>query len=140
MTESKRGPSSPEAQPVVDTSIHATIRIVVPAKKRKEALIILGATIEQTRLDEGCLSCRLYQDVLEERAIMLEEIWSGEEHLERHLRSDKFRTVLMVVEMAVQPPEIRFDRVSHSTGIRTIALARGELEPSQTERKAGAWK
>jgi hypothetical protein len=50
--------------------------------------------------------------------------------LRRHLRSETFRNVLLVVEMASEAPEIRFDRVSHSTGIGTIAQARGELDPA----------
>jgi quinol monooxygenase YgiN len=118
-----------QAPPTVDTRVHATIRIVMPARKRKEALVILGSIIERTRLEGGCLSCRLYLDAQEERAVMLEEIWESERHLERHLQSDQFRTVLLAVEMAVQPPEIRFDRVSHSTGISTIIQARGERDP-----------
>ena len=46
--------------------------------------------IEQTRFEPGSVSCRLYQDALEKRALMLEEIWTSEKDLERHLRSDKF--------------------------------------------------
>jgi hypothetical protein len=32
--------------------------------------------------------------------------------------------VLLVVEMAIKPPEIRFDRIAQSTGIDTIAEVR----------------
>jgi quinol monooxygenase YgiN len=104
--------------------IHASIRIVIPAKKRKEVLIILNSIIEQTKLEEACISCRLYRDVQEDRAFMLEEIWSSEKDLQRHLNSDKFHTVLLVVEMATEPPEIRFDTIAHSSGIETIEKAR----------------
>jgi quinol monooxygenase YgiN len=128
LVEPKRASLFMEAPQGVDIRIRMTIRMLLPAKKRKEALDILGSTMEQAKMEEGCLRCRLYRDVHEERAIMLEEIWGSEDYLERHLRSGQFRTVLLVVEMAVQSPEIRFDRVSHSTGISTIARARGELE------------
>jgi quinol monooxygenase YgiN len=102
--------------------------MLFPARKRKEALIILGSMIERIKLEEGCLGCRLYQDVLEERALMLEEIWAGETSLHKHLRSADFRNVLLVVEMAREPPEIRFDQVSSSTGISTIIKVRGETD------------
>lgn len=110
-----------------DIHIHATLRMQIAAKNRQEARLILGSMIEQTKLEEGCISCRLYQDVLSKGVFMLEEIWASEQVLRRHLRSEKFRTVLLVIEMATEAPEIRFDRVSHSTGIGTIQKARSGL-------------
>jgi quinol monooxygenase YgiN len=112
----------------LEIRIHATIRMLFPAKKRKEALVILGSMIERINLEEGCINCRLYQDILEEHALMLEEVWVGETNFHRHLRSADFRNVLLVVEMASEPPEIRFDRISSSTGISTIAEVRGETD------------
>jgi quinol monooxygenase YgiN len=108
--------------------IDVTIRITIPAKKRKEALIILGSLIEQTRLEDGCISCRIYRDVQEDRALMLEQIWASEKDLERHLRSDKFLAVLLAIEMATEYPEVRFDVVSRSTGIDTIEKVRAKPE------------
>ncbi len=107
--------------------IHVSIRVHIGAKKRQEARLILGSIIEQTQFEEGCISCRLYQDILAKGVFMLEEIWMSEQALHRHLQSDKFRTVLLVIEMAAEAPEIRFDTIAHSTGISTIKKARGGL-------------
>lgn len=104
--------------------IQATIRLLISTKKRKEALVIFRSMTELTKLEPGCISCRLYQDVQEERALMLEEMWASEQDLHRHLRSDKFRTALLVVEMASEAPEIRFDVIAHSSGIETIEKVR----------------
>ncbi len=41
-----------------------------------------------------------------------------------HLRSDEYRNLLLVLEMALKEPEIRFDTISSSTGIETIEKAR----------------
>ena len=112
----------------VELRIHATIRMLLPAGQRKEALIIIRSMIERIKLEEGCISCRLYQDVLEKRALMLEEMWAGETALHKHLRSADFRKVLLVVEMAREPPEIRFDLISSSTGLNTIVEVRGETD------------
>lgn len=108
------------------THIHATIRVVIPVRKRKEVLMILRSIVEQTRHIEGCNGCRLYQDLQDERALMLQESWAGEKALRRHLRSEAFRHILLVVEMATEAPEIRFDWISRSTGIETIKDARAE--------------
>ena len=124
MIESTQAPLTGEDRPGAISRVHATIRALMPQKNQKEALIILRSIIEQTKLEPGCISCRLYQDALEERALMLEEIWTNEKDLKRHLRSDKFLAVLLVVEMATEFPEVRFDVILHSTGIDTIEKAR----------------
>ena len=123
--ENPRVPLAPEDRRGAERLVHATIRVLLPAKKRKEARVILESLIEQTKLEPGCLGCRLYQDVLEERALMIEALWASEKDHHRHLRSDKFRTVLLVIEMAAAPPEIRFETVLTSTGMETIRNARG---------------
>jgi quinol monooxygenase YgiN len=114
-----------------DIRIHATVRMQLPARKRKEARRILGSMIERIKLEEGCLSCHLYLDALKEGDMMLHEIWADEKSLERHLRSEEFRTVLLVVEMASKPPDIRFDRITKTGGIEVInvGLERNEIFP-----------
>ena len=132
--ELKRDALTAEGRQDAKSRIDATIRITIPAKKRKEALVILGSLIEQTKLEEGCISCRLYRDVQEERALMLEQIWASEEDLERHLRSNKFLAVLLAIEMATEFPEVRFDVIARSTGIDTIEKARAKPEcPDKTD-------
>jgi quinol monooxygenase YgiN len=79
---------------------------------------------ERTRVETGCITCRIYQDVQEDHSIMLDEIWKNEEDLNRHLRSDEYRNVLLVMEMAVKRPEIRFETILITNGIETIEKAR----------------
>jgi len=104
--------------------VRSTIRLLIPLEKQNEALEILGSITEQIQFEPGCISSRLYQDVREKLAIMIEEIWASETELQHHLRSDKYRRVLLVVEMAAAPPEIRFDTIAHSDGVATIEKAR----------------
>jgi len=104
--------------------VRSIIRMLIPLEKQSEALDILGSTIEQTQFEPGCLSCRVYRGVEDARAIMLEELWASDEDVQLHLQSDKYRKILLVVEMAEEPPEIRFDTIDHSTGVETIERAR----------------
>jgi quinol monooxygenase YgiN len=87
-------------------------------------LEILSSVAERSRFEPGCIAFRVYQDVEVEPVIMLEQLWETGEDLNRHLRSDEFRKVLLVVEMSLEPPEIRFDEISGSTGVETIERAR----------------
>lgn len=105
--------------------VHATVRVVIPPQKRAEALQILNVIAERTRVQLGCLSCRLYHDEQVEAVFMVEEVWNSQEDLDRHLRSDNYRNMLFVTEMAVEPPEIRFRTVSQSAGLEIVERARG---------------
>jgi quinol monooxygenase YgiN len=102
----------------------ATIRMTFSAKSFGEAWTILRSIAEQSKVQPGCLSCRIYRNGQEDNALMFQQLWSDEENLERHLRSDEYRQVLLVLEMAMKQPEIRFDTILSSTGIETIERAR----------------
>ena len=104
--------------------VNATIRMTIPAKRRAGVLEILSSLAERSRFEPGCIACRVYQDVEVEPVIVLEQLWESREDLDRHLRSEEFRKVLLVVEMSLEPPEIRFDEISSSTGFETIERAR----------------
>jgi len=106
--------------------VRSTIRMLIPAEKQSEALEILGSMTEQTQFEPGCISCRIYRGVEDARAIMLEELWMNAEDVQHHLRSNKYRKILLVVEMAVEPPEIRFDSIANSSGVETIEKARNQ--------------
>ena len=104
--------------------ILATVRMMIPPKKRGEALKILRSMVERCSVHSGCLSWHIYEDVQEDNVLMFEEIWRSEEDLECHLRSEEYRNVLLVMEMALKHPEVRFNTVSASTGIETIEKVR----------------
>ena len=106
--------------------VHASVRIVIPSKKRREVMEFLNGMTEQTKVKQGCIFCRVYRDVKEEDVIMLDELWRNEDDLNRHLRSNEYRELLMIIEMAVEPPEIMFHAISDSTGIETIEKARSD--------------
>jgi len=104
--------------------VRTTIRLRIPLEKQSEALEILSSTIEQAQFEQGCISCRVYRDVEDKRAIMLEELWDSDEDVQRHLRSDKYRNILLVIEMAEEPPDIRFDTIAQSSGMERVEQAR----------------
>jgi quinol monooxygenase YgiN len=105
--------------------MHVTIRIVTKAENQKEAFAILRSVAEQTKVEPDCISSRIYRDTQNDCALMFEELWKSEEYLYKHIRSDTYRKVLFVIEMAVEEPEIRFETISRANGIETIEQARG---------------
>jgi quinol monooxygenase YgiN len=115
--------------------ILATVSMTIPPEKSDEVLKILRSIAEQCRDEPGCLSCHIYRDLQGKNVIMLEEVWESEEDLNLHLRSDEYRSLLLVMEMALRKPEIKFDTISSSTGIETIEKARGTtVVPTKGQR------
>jgi quinol monooxygenase YgiN len=109
--------------------ILATLRMAVPLEKRVEALRILKSMVARNQArPEDCIFCRICEDALEDNILQFEEMWRSEEELERHLRSDEYRKVLLVLEMALKQPEIRFETISSSKGIETIEKARSHAK------------
>jgi quinol monooxygenase YgiN len=113
----------PEA---LKSMVRASIRIILPIGQQKGVTEILGRYAERTRFLAGCLSCRLYHDVLDPKAIMLEEVWDDESALNRHLGSDSFRDILLVIEMASAAPEVSFIQFSEFSGLERIERVRGD--------------
>jgi quinol monooxygenase YgiN len=108
--------------------ILATIKMTLPNKKRDEAMKVLRSRAERCRDYPGCLSSHIYGDEEENNALLIEEVWKTQEDLDLHLRSDEYRNMLLVLEMAVKHPEIRFDIIESSTGIETIEKARSNAK------------
>ena len=98
--------------------------MTIPPQKCDEVLKILRSMAEQCRDNPGCLRSHVYGDLQESNVLMIEEVWRTEEDLKVHMRSDEYFNLLLVLEMALKQPEIRFDTISNSTGIETIEKAR----------------
>lgn len=107
--------------------VRATTRMLLPHKKVKEALNILKTLAVQSRAQPGCISLRLYGDLEEKNVILVEGMWQLQADLESYLRTDEYHTLLLVVEMALERPEIRFDTIAGSTGIETVEKARSSM-------------
>ena len=107
--------------------VHSSIRITIPSNKRIEAQKILMSLAERTRVESGCINCNIYQGIDDTNIIMIDQLWQSNEDLERHLRSDDYLKLLLIVEMALKKPEIRFDTISNSTGFDTIEKDRSTL-------------
>ncbi len=104
--------------------IQATIKVKLPAGRIKEAMTILRPLVESTKIVPGCVDCDLYRDVLEDTVLVFEDRWDDEEGLRRHLRSEEYRNLLLVMEMAKEVPEVRFDVISRTSGLEAIERAR----------------
>ena len=107
--------------------IHASVRLRFVSGKFAEARDILLALVEPTQFTPGCLGCDIYQDLRERHVLLFEQWWETQADLDRYLRSDPYRRVILAMEMAMEHPLIRFSQISSSAGLETIEKARSTL-------------
>ncbi|MFT5730486.1 MAG: quinol monooxygenase YgiN [Desulforhopalus sp.] len=107
--------------------ISSTIRMAIPAVKHNDALKIVRSIAVMSRDNPGCLSYYFYRDIEDSNVLMLQGNWKIEEDLERHIRSEEYRNLLLVLEMSLKQPEVRFDTISSSTGIENIEKIRSTI-------------
>ncbi len=105
--------------------ILSTLRIAIPQRRRGEILKTLKSMTGENRIQSGCLSSRLYHDENEQDVFMLEQVWRNQDYLDLYLRSEHYRRMLLVMEMAGDPPEIKFHTISEPAGLEVVEKAIG---------------
>ncbi len=105
--------------------ILATVRMTIPSQRRGQVSKTLKSMVRETMIKPGCLSSRLYHDENEETVFMCEQIWRNQDDLNLYLRSEDCRRMLLVMELASEQPEIKFQTISETAGIEVIEKARG---------------
>ena len=92
----------------------STLRILTAPQNRAAVVRTLTAQLGSTRVQPGCRTCGLYQDVENPEAITLVEEWETQGGLSRRLRSEEYRAVLAAIELSQEQPEILL-RHGHQT-------------------------
>ena len=84
-----------------------------------------------TQLEPGCIRCCVWAEP--DASVHYMEEWETEADLARHVRSQRFTSLLGVLESAPEQPQVRFDFVSATRGLEYAAELRQELleQPSK---------
>ena len=104
--------------------IIVSLRIRVSHEKRKDFMNSARLILGPTRIQPGCISCRLYQDLDEPDAVFLVEEWESRKKLDRHFNSDQYRIILSLMEASDQFPDIKISTVSKTEGLEAIEAVR----------------
>jgi quinol monooxygenase YgiN len=97
---------------------------VSPPDKRKDLFKVLLSSLGPTRVQPGCVECRLYQDCSDTNTHYLESRWETSDDLVRHIRSDAYKRLLLLMELGAEPPSIEFFTVSEIKGLNFIEAVR----------------
>ena len=100
--------------------ILSTLRMTVQPERRRDLLETMRGMLEPVRVERGCLSYRLYEDVEDRNTFVLVEEWKTQKDLESHLRTDNQRRMLALMDLLSEQPELQFNTVSHTAGMDLI--------------------
>ena len=103
--------------------IIVTLPLKVTSKKRAGVISLFESFIGPVSVQPGCLSIDLYINSKDDKLLLIEE-WDSHANLERHIRSDNFRKILALIDMADERPEISFRTVSSIEGFELVEKLR----------------
>ena len=114
----------------------AALSLTVAGSERKQVVRSLRAQSGATRVEHGCLACRVLEDVDDPGHLLYLEKWDSTEHLVARLRSKRYRQLLAVMEESVALPQLEFLWVSEARGMEYLQAAR--LEPLERTANRGS--
>jgi quinol monooxygenase YgiN len=103
--------------------IARTILSTLP-EKQKEVMQTLLSMIEPPANGNGLLSYGIYHDIEDTTVFNLISEWESRQHLNAHLRSDRFGVVLGTKSLLCKPIDIQILSVTHVEGMEVVRTAR----------------
>ena len=92
----------------MSTTIRVVARISVRADKLTETLQTLGGLITATRVEEGCITYELLQNIDDPLDLTFVEEWASPEALDAHFETEHFKAVAARADrLLTAPPDIR---------------------------------
>jgi quinol monooxygenase YgiN len=108
--------------------VRLSVVLVASPRGTQQLVEALRSLIVTTRLQKGCLGCRVWTEQGDERSVRYTEEWATEEDLRRRVLSPRFTSLLSVMEAAQSPPSIQFDFVAATRGLDYVEAVRNRNE------------
>lgn len=97
----------------------ASFKIQVDLSKEEEIFRAFKAQVGPTQIRRGCRSCSIERDSNRPGGIRFHSVWESAECLCSYLKSDIVGTVLQLLELSAEQPEIL---ICHKTDDVSLAL------------------
>jgi quinol monooxygenase YgiN len=91
------------------------------SRSAQELLEALRFLVMGTRVEPGCLECFTWLDP--DSTVRYVEAWASEADMRRRVRSDRFTSLLSVLESGVEP-QVTFDFVTARRGLDYVVEVR----------------
>ena len=102
--------------------VRLTVTLSAQANYVQDLVEAFRFLMVSTKLDRGCLGCSVWTEP--DSSVHYVEEWSSEEDIRRRVGSDRFTSVLALLESVREPPHVQFDFVSNTRGLDYVAEVR----------------
>jgi quinol monooxygenase YgiN len=100
------------------------MNISVSHAKKQEIGRALATLVGPIQVQPGCLGCRLSQSLPIQNGLQIEARWETQEDLIRHLQSDDYKRLLLLMELSATQPVLEFLTVVELRGLDLVESAR----------------
>ena len=106
------------------------LTVVLIASSRSVLCLVeaLRSLMVRTRLEQGCLECNVWSDP--DSTVHYFEEWATEPDMRQRVRSERFTSLLAVMEASEGPPQVRFDFLTSTEGLDYIKEIRRTADGS----------
>ena len=107
--------------------VRLAVALAMPGSGPTDVVHALRLLASPTRVEPGCLGCRVWTEDSDECTVRYVEEWASEDAMRVRVSSERFTRLLEVLEAAPSPPSVQFDFVSETRGLDYIAEVRSRL-------------
>src|SRR5262245_64216000 len=100
--------------------VRMTIQWLVPVGKARLMTDALHVLMALTRGEPGCIGCSVTADVADRGRIRYSEEWQTEDLLQRQFQTERFKSLVALVEEATEPPSVEFLLPGGSRGLEYV--------------------
>ena len=106
--------------------VRLTVVLRPPGGKVQDLVDAFRFLMVSTRLDPECVGCSVWTEP--DASVHYLEEWSTEEAVRRRVGSERFTSVLALLESVREPPHVQFDFVSTTRGLDYVEEVRQEQD------------
>lgn len=96
-------------------------------EKRDEIRKLFSLYVGPVSVQPGCNNAGLYSHYMHPDEFLLVEEWGSWRTLQSHIRSLDFQKILDIIDLAKEPPEIKFHTVSSVKGFEMVEELRKNI-------------
>ena len=104
--------------------VRLTVTLIASRTGARALLDAFRCLMAPTRLEPGCLRCLVWEEIEEDTTLHYAEEWATEADMRRRVQSDRFTSLLGVMEAAAEPPRVQFDFVTSTRGLDYVEEVR----------------
>jgi len=97
-----------------------TIQWLVPVGKTRSMTEALHLLMASTRAEPGCLGCSVSADLSVKGVIRYSEEWESEDALQQQFVTDRFKSLIALVEDATETPIVEFILPKGNRGLEYV--------------------